>query len=172
MSDNVVYVTDLSTTLECPLCCCVLSQPVELDCRRLVCARCCCKWLELSGETARPCCHDHQLNEEGLRRPSTVVTDVLAGLQLRCDICNHIIVARHYQAHRTSNCQRYLHVTSPLRVTARDILEKTTTTPTHPVERQVAENLVRCLMAESESSVVRIPTRGQVCCPWFYTKYA
>ena len=28
-SDNAVYITDLSTTLDCPRCCHVLSQPVE-----------------------------------------------------------------------------------------------------------------------------------------------
>lgn len=54
-SDNAVYTTDLSTTLDCPQCCYFLSQPVELDCGRLVCAHCCCKWLELSGETASVC---------------------------------------------------------------------------------------------------------------------
>ena len=50
-SDNAVYITDLSTTLDCPRCCHVLSQPVQLDCGRLVCAYCCRKWLELSEET-------------------------------------------------------------------------------------------------------------------------
>ena len=39
--------------------------------------------------------------------------------------------------------------------TTRDIFQTPTSTPTHPVERQVAETLVRCFMAESGSSDVR-----------------
>lgn len=38
----------------------MISQPVELNCGRLVCARCCCKWFELSGVRACPCSYDHQ----------------------------------------------------------------------------------------------------------------
>ena len=58
----------------------MISQPVELNCGRLVCARCCCKWFELSGVRACPCCYDHQLDENRLQQPSTVVIDALAGL--------------------------------------------------------------------------------------------
>ena len=44
-----------------------------------------------------------------------------------------------------------------------DILEKSPTTPTIPVEKRVAESLIRRLMAESrDESVIRVPTRGQV----------
>ena len=166
MSDDVHYINDLSTTLECPLCLCILRQPVELECGRMVCGRCCCKWVEVSGETECPCCYDHQLDADSLRQPSAVLTNVLASLKLKCGVCNNTITAQQYLAHKSSNCQSHFDVASPSRVTAMSILLKSTTTPTHPVERQVAENLVRRLMAESVDSVLRIPTRGQVCWPW------
>ena len=43
-----------------------------------------------------------------------------------------------------------------------DILSQPSTALTLPIERKVAENMVRRLLAESENNTVRIPTRGPV----------
>ena len=64
--------------------------------------------------------------------------------------------------HKKSQCQGYYEVSSPPQVTAQHILQRPMTAPTRPVEKQVAQHLVRRLMSEINDTVVRIPTRGQV----------
>ena len=55
--------------LECPICHDTLQRPVELvDCCTMVCADCCCTWLENSTNTNCPCCHsDHLRNFSSIR---------------------------------------------------------------------------------------------------------
>ena len=52
-SDTAVYTSDGTESFECVLCSNVLIQPVELGCSNLVCAACCCKWVEVSGEVCK-----------------------------------------------------------------------------------------------------------------------
>ena len=47
-------------------------------------------------------------------------------------------------------------------VTVEDILQTPPTVPTQPVERQVAEKVVRRMMEESDDNLIRLPTRGKV----------
>ena len=153
---------DQTANLLCPLCCGVLSQPVELACGNLVCANCCCKWIEVSGDVSCPCCYHHQLDNLTVGLPSAVVYDLLGAMKLSCSSCHQITTAQQYRVHRDSDCRGHYEVSSPSRVSARDILQRPATAPTLPVERKVAEHLVKRLMLESEDTVVRIPTRGQV----------
>ena len=54
---------------------------------------------------------------------------------------------------------RYTTISSP---SLEDILSAPGTAPTLPVERRVAEKLVRRLLAESEDNTITISTGGQV----------
>ena len=149
--------------LQCPLCCTVYSAPVQLGCGVLVCAECLCQWVRYSGTTACPCCYDHQLDGHDIKLPPSAMLDLLGDLKLRCKSCNQTTTARRYQSHADARCQTSYDVQSPSRVSVKEILDRPISAPTLPVERRVAEHLVRRLMAESGEGSVRISTRGQVC---------
>ena len=161
-AEEVIYTSDQAATLLCPICLEVLDQPIELACSNLVCGNCCCKWIERSGTLSCPCCYYHQLDDLTMYLPSTVVQDLLGTLKLSCTKCHKTTTAAQYRLHKISQCQGHYEVSSPSRVTAQHILQRPTTVPTLPVEKQVAEHLVWQLMTESKDTVVRIPTRGQV----------
>ena len=161
--DIVTFSDHLPPTLQCPICCSLVSQPVELACNRLVCATCCCNWIKYKGEVECPCCYDHHLGNDTVKRPSPVVTDLMGGLRIQCSICNKTTTAEQYTQHKTSQCQQYFNSPSPSPVSVGEILQKSPSTPILPVEKRVAESLIRRLMAETkDDSVIKVPTRGQV----------
>lgn len=157
--ESVTFCDNLPQSLECPLCCCVVNQPVELACNSLVCAACCCRWIEHKGGVECPCCHSHQLGTDTVKCPSPVVTELIGGMRVQCTNCAQTTTAAQYAAHKSSHCRHY---SSPLQLSVRDILEKSPSTPTLPVEKRVAENLIRRLMTENSDPVIKVPTRGQV----------
>ena len=76
-----------------------------------------------------------------------------------------MVKAGQYFSHSQSQCQVFFHqaVNSPSRATIKDLLEKDKETPTTPVERKVAQHLIKRLMAETdEGQLLQLPTRGQV----------
>ena len=92
-----------------------------------------------------------------------VVCDLLGSVKLSCSNCHTTATARQYKLHWESHCPGHYEVSSPSRVSARDILQRPTIATTLPVERRVAEHLVRWLLSESwDTTVVQIPTRGRV----------
>ena len=154
------YDSDQTKNLLCPLCSGVLNQPVELACGNLVCANCCCRWIHLSGGLACPCCYQHQLDSLTVGLPSGVVYNLLGDVKLVCKACKQTTTAAQYRLHKESQCKGHYEI-SPSRISAQEILSRPVTAPTQPVEN-VAENLVRRLMAENEEKIVKIPTKGQV----------
>ena len=114
-------------SLTCPLCLSLLNQPVELQCNSLVCAACCCSWIKHSGELECPCCYDHQLSKETVRRPSPVIIDLMGQLRLQCDSCKNMTTIEQYSNHKKSHCRLYF---NPPQMSVHDILEKSPTTPT------------------------------------------
>ena len=50
---KVAYLSDQPASLQCLVWCGVVNQPVELACGNLVCASCCCKWVEESGQVCK-----------------------------------------------------------------------------------------------------------------------
>ena len=156
---SAVYCSTPSSLL-CPLCLPVLEQPVQLPCGALVCATCLCKWLGVSGGRSCPCCYQHDLDEHNITLPSPVVNDLLRDQRLRCQECGHTTTAGQFSEHRGSLCQGHFERTSPSCLSVRDILDRPTTAPSLPVERQMAAHLVRRFL--SSERVVTIPTRGQV----------
>ena len=163
-AEEVEYDPDRTINLLCQLCSGVLNQPVELACGNLVCANCCCRWIHLSGGLACPCCYEHQLDSLTVGLPSGVVYNLLGDIKLVCKACRQMTTAAQYGLHKESQCKGHYEISSPSRISAREILSRPVTAPTQPVEKKVAENLVRRLMAENEDmcGIVKIPTKGQV----------
>ncbi len=92
--------------------------------------------------------------------------DVLGRQLVECHKgCNRTVRAQQYLQHLQSQCQDFFeHSThSPSRTTIKEILERDMESPTTPAEKEVAKNIIRRLMAESEDSqILHLPTRGQV----------
>ena len=93
--------------------------------------------------------------------PSGVVYNLLGDVKLVCKACKQTTTAAQYRLHKESRCKGHYEI-SPSCISAQEILSRPVTAPTQPVEKKVAENLVRRLMAENEDKIVRIPTKGQV----------
>lgn len=76
--------------LECPICCCILCQPVQLACDSVLCAACCKKWVQTPSGTSCPCCHrDHPFNPSSIRTPSKLLLNLLDNLLLICMCLHH-----------------------------------------------------------------------------------
>ena len=148
-----------SPSTQCPMCKCTLNRPLELVCGVMVCAECCCNWINNSHSLTCPCCYNHMLNELTVKSPSSVVMDLLhSALHLKCNSCQKVISAKEYPQH---SCH---HTTaSPSRFSAKDMLERPLTAPQNPLEKRVAEHLVRKLMVQSSSGgTLTVPTQGKV----------
>ena len=97
-----------------------------------------------------------------MTRPSPVVHSVLGNLRLQCNKCRHVTTAQEYRQHKESRCEGHQVPVSPSRISARDILQCPTTAPVLPVEKRVAEHLVRRMLTETEGGILKIPTQGLV----------
>ena len=86
-TDEVEYLQEHVANLLCPICCDILKQPIELSCGRLVCAHCCCRWIELSPKPSCPGCYTHELDNLTIGLPSAVVYELLGALKLVCGTC-------------------------------------------------------------------------------------
>ena len=158
--ENLTFCDKLPESLVCPLCCSVVDQPVELACNNLVCASCCCKWIQHKAGVECPCCNDHTLSTDTVKCPSPVVIELIGGMRVQCSNCTEETTVAQYSAHRSSLCRSY---STPLQLSVRDILEKSSAVPTLPVEKRVARNLIQRLMTESSDPVIKVPNiRGQV----------
>ena len=111
-----------------------LSQPVELSCGSLICSECCCSWMRLSQRLDCPCCYNHQLSRDTVRSPNPVILSLLDKLHDQHDP----------------------------QITVETILTTPSTTPTSQIEKRVATSLVKRLLKESDSSVIKVPTKGKV----------
>lgn len=148
----------------CSICTEVLSQPLQLACHRMVCAKCLIQTINISGRLACPCCYDHPLNSSYFEPPNAVTMAVLGSLHVRCNRdCNKTVRADCYNQHIASNCKDYYlcSTLSPTRATIRDILNKPLDAPPTLAEKRVAENVVKRMM--TAHGTVKISTHGQVC---------
>ena len=123
----------------CSVCMGWLETPVELSCGNLVCSGCCGKWIDCSEDASTcscPCCYN--LLDEDHISPVSQCTLRLLNIRRR----------------------GHPHGQSP---TISEILSKPTTAPTTPAEKKVAENLIKRMMEEGNSPIIKVPTKGQVC---------
>lgn len=110
-------------TVVCPLCTDILDRPIQLSCDRMVCLGCVIKWIQISGQLTCPCCFDHSLNSDHIKRPSTFTMDILGSLLVVCQVCTRSVQTQHYSKHLSSMCSAHrAPVDSPSKTTIRDIL--------------------------------------------------
>ena len=153
-----------ATMHTCVICTGFLDRPIELRCGNMVCLHCCMHWLTVSEREDCPCCYcslqDHTCS------PSSITMSVLGQQLVECRKgCNRTVRAEQYLMHLQSQCQAFFEYStrSPSRVTVKDILNKDRESPTTPVEKEVATNIIRRLMVEGEDNqILHLPTRGQV----------
>ena len=65
----------------CPVCHAILDKPLELMCGNVVCADCCCTWIEISGKLSCPCCYSLQAIDEHTKAPSPAFLDLLKSVR-------------------------------------------------------------------------------------------
>ncbi|KAL5490845.1 hypothetical protein EMCRGX_G016036 [Ephydatia muelleri] len=87
--------------LECPLCCEILSQPIELPCSVLACAECIIAWLKISGTVLCPCCYsDIPMAPASLRPASDLIISLLHDILVHCTSCGRDMRAGAYVGHQ------------------------------------------------------------------------
>ena len=125
-------------------------------------------WVQHAETLVCPCCYNEHhplLDKVEFRPPNSVLLDVLGSLVVACNKgCQTLVKAKDVKKHIASGCKGYVMAqqNSPSRTTIRDVLSRPADTPTTPLEKRAAENLIHRLQAESDERIVRIPTRGQV----------
>ena len=121
--------------LKCPLCLEILSQPIELPCRSLVCASCATSWFTISASCQCPCCFsDTPLDPSIINPAPSLITQLLRDVLVVCPTCQLDVKSRAFSEHQCSLQvnEDQLHVTSSV------------------IQQLLSEN------------VVKIPTRGTV----------
>ena len=113
-STNPTYIKEYINTpprssIECPLCCDVLSQPVQLDCCEIVCSSCCHHWIEAALQPSCPCCYSLLTVKPA---PSNILT-LLDSLIVTCTKCNHNVKAGQHVQHLDSGCSECILTPSP-----------------------------------------------------------
>ena len=171
---DTVHIPDYNQSIntqhiECAICKGVPQRPLELLCDNIVCLQCCCNSVQSSCTLTCPCCKSTTLCDESsnhFQRPSKVTMSVLGNMLVNCSRgCNRSVKVVEFQQHLESACKQHFDHTilSPSHVTAKDILNKPSQTPTTPMKRRVAATVIRRLMSEqADSSVIKIPTQGRV----------
>lgn len=106
--------------IECPLCCNVLCEPVQLDCGEIVCSGCCHQWVEAASQPSCPCCYrGHPFTPASIRQAPSIITTVLDSVIITCNKCNHNLQAGEHLRHLDMQwmCREY---TPPLTFTGRE----------------------------------------------------
>ena len=158
--------------LLCSLCLKVAFQPVELSCEHMVCSGCCCKVIQASYSLKCPCCSNHTLSSQTICPPSSLFMSLVNDLLVKCAKgCGGAVRLQDYNQHCESKCHSFReNLNSPSKVTLKDVLGKSSTSPATPVEVKAARSLVKRILNQGEGSsssppVIKIgSSRGQVCC--------
>lgn len=142
--------------LECPVCHCILCQPVKLGCDNVVCSRCCKQWVQ-NGSLSCPCGQsDHPFNPDTIHTPSKVLLNLLGNLTIKCGKCGNTVKAADHTYHLTEKCEKYLHQapTTP----------SSATPPSAALsEEKVASTVIRRLLSKSEDgATISVSTSGKV----------
>jgi len=149
--------------LQCPMCNCVVDQPVEVCvCRSIVCAECCLTLLRKGENLQCPSCNQqHEISVDTIQSPSPVAVKLVANLVVRCDdpTCSRPVVLQHLHDHLKSGCKEMAAEVSSV-LTVEQMLEQPLDTPPTSLERQAAGHLVRRLHQSPgpEANTVTVPT--------------
>lgn len=161
--------SSMGQKLTCPICENLLNRPVQLSCDKVVCATCLSHEIQKSFSLKCPCCSDHMLSSSTISRPSAFLLSVWNDLQVTCvRKCGKAVKVQHYQQHLDGNCKsHYIDLSSPSKVTLRDVLSKSSSSPATSAEMMATHHLVRRVLNQqdgpsSTSNVLTVPTGGQV----------
>lgn len=137
--------------LECPVCCDVLLQPIQLPCNSVVCSVCCKQWVSLSftDTVSCPCCHqNHPFTPDDIRAPSLALLNVLSNLIVTCVKCSNMVRAGDHTSHLSSKCKECIHT----------LPASPSTGPT-----EATGSIIKRLLSESQDgATISIATSGKV----------
>ena len=156
------HYSGVRSSLKCCVCMEVLDRSILLPCNELVCGPCCSQWVAVSGRASCPCCYSSCIGTKKVRPPPTVVVELLGGLTLSCEKCQQQVKAAEYLPHLMSKCKMHTVNQSPLKLTVGEILATPTVTPPTPIEKKAASRILKRLMADNPTDVIKVPTSGQV----------
>ena len=163
--------------LQCPICDCIVDQPVETPCQKLVCAVCIAQHIRSSEGPAIlcPCCDNtHDLSFSFSPAPE-VVLKVLGSLLIQCDksSCTEVVALQNLRAHVNSGCRQTAQY-SPSHLTVAQLYSRSLVSPPTTMEQKAATSVVKRMISASSSSgsssqsassqchLVKLPTAGQV----------
>ena len=127
--------------LRCPICLEILSQPVELPCRAVLCAACIIRWLTFSACTRCPCCYSETpLDPAQINPASSLILELLQDIIVSCSLCKVEMKAGTLDQHQCS---------PQLKTVARE-------------ELQTTASVIQQLLSQSPENVVELPTKGTV----------
>ena len=125
-------------------------------------------WLCLGGASC-PCCYGSCIGTNKVHPPPTVVVELLGGLTLSCEMCQQQVKAAEYLPHliskHTLESQRRSYLTAhgnSRQLTVGEILATPTITPPTPIKKKAASRILKRLMADNPTDVIKVPTSGQV----------
>ena len=136
--------SDITASLCCPICTNLLDRPVELACSSIVCLNCCRKWIQhhLCPSLVCPCCYS-TFDSSHIRPPPALLV-TLEGLLVDC--FKKIVRIKNYKKHLQEQCRShytYQMIDLPSKMTISEVLSRPTNLPATPVEKKVAEHLVK-----------------------------
>ncbi len=143
--------------LNCPICCDLLNQPVELvTCRSTVCAECLCTWVQYN-QFVCPCCYDNHLKDfSTIKQAAPLVVTSTGSLCVVCGKCKNHMQLSTYKDH---HCRPLTPVVSP-NTSVEDILHQPLSAPLTPIEQKLQTRLARRSL--TEESVLQLKTGGKV----------
>lgn len=153
---------EVPSSLTCSICMGVLNHPVLLPCSELVCGSCCSQWVAVSGRVSCPCCHSGCMDKGDIRSPPPSVVELLGGLALSCARCCQPVRAAQYILHLEGRCKDYVIPEAPFTLTVEQILSAPKTTPPTPLEKKTTGRILKRIMNDDPTSVIKVPTSGQV----------
>ena len=126
--------------LKCPVCLEILSQPVEMPCRALVCASCVISWLITSACSKCPCCFsDTPLDPASINPAPSLILKLLGEVLVCCPVCNTSVNVGVLDMHQC---------TPQVQSVSKDL--------------QVTSTVIQELLSKSPDNVLEIPTGGTV----------
>ena len=132
--------TSLVDKLTCPICLDIVQRPVKLMCDHTVCAHCCCKNIQITCSLQCLCCYRHVLSSGTISPPSPLFLSLLNESVVVCiRKCGNMVKLPDYSNHLDTRCKSHnINMNSPSKITLKDVLCQSTTSPATPVELKAA----------------------------------
>ena len=108
--------------LQCRFCSCIVDQPVQTPCRKLVCSTCIVSLLRSCDLASFPCpfCKEsHEITATSFPAATEVTMKVLGDLLLTCDKpqCSEVVALKNLRKYVASGCSHEMHTFSPSKLT-------------------------------------------------------